>query len=121
MKELLLYIYNTFYEIELDNAVNEKAAAMYQDDIDRFKRKIRECVEQSIDEMKYSSDSIDVEVYGDEANLLCYEEYPEERVKELKTLMMAEELPEYEDKPSGGVLSWLGESLTRPLSTVFSI
>ena len=29
-------------------------------------------------------------VYGDEANLLCYEEYSEERVNELKALMIAE-------------------------------
>ena len=28
VRELLQYIYDTFYEIELDNAINEKAVAM---------------------------------------------------------------------------------------------
>ena len=78
-------------------------------------------------------------VYGDEANLLCYQEYSDEKLQELKSLMMAEvtiylemfnmilllfvfqEVPEFEDKQSTGVLIWLGESIGKPLSSVFSI
>ena len=29
-------------------------------------------------------------VYGDEANLLCYQDYSEEKLQEIKSLMMAE-------------------------------
>ena len=46
-------------------------------------------------------------VYGDEANLLCYQDYPEEKLQELKSLMMAEVSSIYSRNLNFGIYSYL--------------
>ncbi|KAL6063737.1 Ubiquitinconjugating enzyme subfamily protein [Balamuthia mandrillaris] len=54
---VLAYIKKLFYQVDVQNVSNHEAAELFQNDATKFKAKVSECVQQSIDNVHINPDS----------------------------------------------------------------
>lgn len=94
ISDVLKYVKSCFFNLNTWNALNEEAATCVNVDLDEFKVKARECVEESLKKFEEKS----AVTSEDDGNLLKIQNFTEPLLNEWKQKLLCEDLSTSEEK-----------------------
>ncbi|XP_063229615.1 AKT-interacting protein-like [Bacillus rossius redtenbacheri] len=108
--QVVQYVRRAFYKIETKSAINKEAVALYEEDKELFREKVRDCVKES-QERVYDPPAID------DPHYISFDPYVEELHGPIREAMFR---PKESDEPASLGLSWVQHGSLQPFSKLSS-